>query len=361
MSPSPHDLDVVIAGAGFGGLKAAELLQGHANVTLVSPDDRFTFKPLTHELVSEESTPRRITRPVEDKLTGEHVVARAVQVKDGHLTTGAGEEVAFDKLIVAIGAEPNYFGVPGAREHALPFWSLRDGLRGNSRLKELLVEGPAHGDRFHVNVVGAGLTGLEVATEVAAFFERYQAPYQVNVPELREELFPHMEEGFARATEKGLERYHVNVLLGAQVQEIRPDGVDVQLAGDEVVLPSDLTFWCAGIQGRTLDPLSMEVRPTLRSVDDEDVYIVGDCARFRREDYDAPVPQLAQTAEQGAEVAVHNILTPHREKRFDPKVKGTILSLGPGYAVAQLRTGHVMSGRLPWHVKKQLYKWHLSS
>ena len=87
-------------------------------------------------------------------------------------------------------------------------------------------------------------------------------------------------------------------------------------------------------------------------VDGVDVWIAGDCARFPKR-----VPQLAQTAKQQGELAAQNLLDPDRAKTYEPDVKGSIISLGPDYAVAELPTGQGLKGKLPWHIKKQYYKW----
>jgi NADH dehydrogenase len=153
----------------------------------------------------------------------------------------------------------------------------------------------------------------------------------------------------------GLSRFNVRVLTRTSVKRVDAGKVTVQAKSEEARgIRSDLTFWCAGVRGRALPPLSMRVEWTLQSVERPDVFVVGDCARFPE-----PVPQLAQTAEQEALVAAHNVLHPGAMRRFEPKIKGTILSLGPGYAVAELANGSVLTGKLPWHVKKQYYKWNL--
>ncbi|MBW3583006.1 MAG: hypothetical protein KY455_07905, partial [Euryarchaeota archaeon] len=85
----------------------------------------------------------------------------------------------------------------------------------------------------------------------------------------------------------------------------------------------------------------------------DDVYIVGDAAQFPRE---MGVPKLAQTAEHQAEIAAWNILNPERHKHYATLVKGIIVSIGHDYAVAELSGDMVYTGKIPWHVKRTLYK-----
>lgn len=346
---------IVVVGTGFAGIRAAQRLSGKADVTIVSPSDRFVWLPLVHELLSEESRPLSIARPVADAAPKAKLVrAAGKEVRDRSLLLSTGEEIPFDSLIVAIGAEPHDFGVPGVREHALTFWSLEDGLRANAELKRLLLR-PRGEAVYRVMVVGAGATGLEVAGEAAAFFERYDAPYEIDVLEMRDQVFPQASREFRAAVKKALERYEIRLLVRTAVKSIEPGRVVVQTKHEDPRgVRSDVTFWCAGVRGRVLAPLSMRVDWTLRSVERPDVFVVGDCARFAK-----PVAQLAQTAERQAEVAAWNALHPDRLRTYDPKVAGTILSVGPGHAIAETPRGAVLSGRLPWHVKKQYYKWGL--
>lgn len=334
-------------------MKAAELLVEDHEVVLVAPRPRFTFLPLVHELLSEETVPVDIERGLDEIAPATYVQGKVVAVDDKRVVTEDGQRIRFDALVVAIGAEPHFFGVDGAREHTLPLWSLRDALAVNVRLKELLLTPPEAGV-YRLAVVGAGATGLEVATEAAAFFDRYDAPYEVRVVEMQPEIFPDSRARFRQEVRKGLKRMGVELITGTVVKEATARGPRVATGDDEHLLESDVTIWCAGIRGRMVRPLSMKVDRTLKSVDHEAVWIAGDCARFPD-----PVPQLAQTAEAEAEVVAHNVRRPDDPKQYEPKVKGTILSLGPGYAVAETGTGNVMAGKLPWHVKKQYYKWTL--
>jgi NADH:ubiquinone reductase (H+-translocating) len=346
----------VVAGAGFAGMKAAADLAVDHDVVVVAPQPRFTFLPLVHELLSEESVPAEISRPLAELARVTYVQGHAVSVEEKRLVTDKGDRIRFDSLVVALGAKPHYFGVPGAPENAHAIWSLEQALEANVRLKRLLLHPPAAG-AYRVTVVGAGATGLEVATEAAAFFDRYDAPHEVTVLEMRDQLFPLAKPGFRREVEKGLKRFHVKVLFETKVETIGPHAVTVSTKGEAArELPSDLTLWCAGIRGRSLEPLSMKVDWHLQSLERPDVFIAGDCARFPE-----PVAQLAQTAEAQGAVVAHNVRHPSRLRTYTPRLKGTILSLGPGYAVAETGGGKVLAGALPWHIKKQYYKWTLRS
>lgn len=344
---------VVVAGAGFGGLSVAKELEDDCDVTLVAPTDRFVYVPLIHEVVSDHVTPMEVTRKLADVVPHATLVhGRAQRLEGRHLVTAAGERIPFDKLVVAVGAEPNDFGVKGVRENALTFANVGDALRANGVLKALAAEAPhrAGGGPVRAVVVGAGFTGVEVAGEVAALLDKLGVERDVVLLDAMPDIFPRQGAKFREKIREGLDALDLHLRTGQKITEVRKNAVVTAGAGE---VASDVTFWCAGVKPRTVEGVDPHVRPTLQSVDDDDVFLVGDAARFPRE---MGVPQLAQTAEDQAKVCAWNILYRDRPRFYEPDVKGIIVSIGHDHAVAELKGGLVLSGRIPWHVKRRLYK-----
>ncbi|HLE95837.1 MAG TPA: FAD-dependent oxidoreductase [Candidatus Thermoplasmatota archaeon] len=348
---------VVVAGAGFAGLRVAQALQKDARVTVVAPDD-FVFLPLLHEVLVESVVPPDITVRLEDAVPRAEVVRdRATSVEGRELVTASGRRLPFDALVVAVGAEPNDFGVPGVRENALPFASVRDALRASGRLRTAAADAP--GRAVRVVVAGAGFTGVEVAGEAAALLDRLGVAREVTLLDALPDVFPRQGAAFRREIRAALERLRLRLRTSTRIVEALPDGVRVQppakggSAPAAETVPADVVFWCAGVRPRTVAGVHPLVRPTLQSVARDDVYVCGDGASFPKE---MQVPLLAQTAEQQAPLVAWNVLHPEAPKEYVPKVKGLIVSVGPRYAVAEMAGGNVVAGEVPWHVKRQLYK-----
>src|SRR2546425_13231235 len=113
------DSRIVILGGGFGGLFTALDLSGKGEVTLVSDEDHFLFKPMLYEYLSGEVEAWHIApeckelldervRFVQGKVMDIDLDARAVTV------TGRAEPLSYDVLVFAPGAVTNYAGVEGA-------------------------------------------------------------------------------------------------------------------------------------------------------------------------------------------------------------------------------------------------------
>lgn len=340
---------VVVAGAGFGGLHVAKELEDDCDVTLVAPTDRFVYVPLIHEVVSDSVLPTETTRKLSDVLPHTTLVhGRAARVEGSELVTAAGERYAFDKCVIAVGAEPNDFGVLGVHENALTFNHIGDALRANGTLKMLASQITSRPIR--VVMVGAGFTGVEVAGEVATLLDNLGVPREILLLDAMNDIFLRQGGEFRVKVREGLDLLKLELRTGQKITDVRKDAVVV---GGTQEIPSDLTFWCAGIKARSVEGVDPNVRSTLQSNARDDIFVVGDAARFPRE---MGVPQLAQTAEDQAKVAAWNILYPERPRSYEPDVRGVIVSIGKKHAVAELKGGVVLTGRIPWHVKRMLYK-----
>lgn len=350
----PSEQRVVVAGAGFAGLNVAKGLQDEADVTLIAPTEKFVFLPLIHEVLGEKALPRTVTKDLDQVLARTELVYGRVREVDGdEVVTSDGERYPFDSLVVAVGAQPNDFGVPGVRENALSFYSVGDALRANATLKHLAAE-PRDGP-LKVRIVGASFTGVEVAGEVADLLDDLDVDREILLLDALPEIFPHQSDAFREAVHEGLDRLDLELRTGQMITEVGPDELTVKGQEGQETVPTDLTFWCAGVKPRTVKGVDPNVRPTLQSQTRDDVFVAGDAANFPRE---AAVPKLAQTAEDQVSIVVHNVLAPDKDRmlEYTPRVKGLIVSIGHGYAVAELTDGPVFKGRVPWHVKRNLYK-----
>jgi NADH dehydrogenase len=348
------DERVVVAGAGFAGVGVAQALADEREVVLVAPQEEFVYLPMIHEVLSEISRPGDVTIPIEELVPeAEHVHGRAERVEGDELVTAAGQRLAFDRLVVAIGAQPADFGVEGASEHGLPMYSVGDAMRANAELKHAAteVEGP-----LEVTVVGASFTGVEVAGEVADLLDDHDVDRSVRLLEARDRIFPGQSAKFRQGVLDGLERLDIELHRGALVDRVGPEAIEASVDDDPRSWDSHVTFWCAGVEPRSIANVDQRVDPRLVSREREDVFVAGDAATFE----DLDVPRLAQTAEDQADVVVHNVLNPHDPVAYRPNVRGLLVSIGARYAVAELSHGPVFTGRIPWHVKRNLYKAKMS-
>ncbi len=132
---------VVIVGAGFAGLTTAEhLAHLPADVTLVDRHDYHTFQPLLYEVATSLLNAEDVGRPVRDishhqeNVTFRQATVTGVDHEAQQVNLAEGGALPFDYLVLAAGATANYFGIPGAAEHALPLYTLPDAVRLRNRI-----------------------------------------------------------------------------------------------------------------------------------------------------------------------------------------------------------------------------------
>jgi NADH dehydrogenase len=265
---------VVVIGGGYSGTLAANHLRmrGDVTITLVNPRPRFVERIRLHQLVAgtAEATADYGTllgdgiQLVVDTATRIDAVSRKV-----HLASG--RALDYDYVIYAVGstgAVPT--SVPGAAEFAYPIAEFEYAQRLHGVIDELPPDAP-------VTVVGAGLTGIETATELAE-----QGRKVTLVCGGR--LGPSLSAAGRRSVAKVMAKLRVAVMEADVVTEVRPDAV---VFADGAIRPSAVTIWTAGFgvpdlasaSGLRTDTMGRVLTDeTMTSVDDARIVAAGDCA-----------------------------------------------------------------------------------
>ncbi len=320
---------IVIVGAGFGGLAAAEGLKRlPVDVTLIDRQNHHLFQPLLYQVATAGLSPADIAWPVR------HVLRRQAnaRVLMGEVTAvdparkvvmlDAGP-IAYDYLVLATGATHGYFGRDEWAVHAPGLKTLDDATAIRRRLliafeRAEMASNPEEGARLlTIVIVGGGPTGVELAGAVAELTRRALArDFRVIDPtrtrvllvESGPRLLANFPETLSRYTATALERLGVEVRLGNPVTHCDAEGVRI---GDERIEAATV-IWAAGVRaspaagwlGAPADRAGrVPVRPDLTAPGHPDIYVIGDTA-FAKNPDGAPQPGIAPVAkQQGAYVA----------------------------------------------------------
>jgi glycine/D-amino acid oxidase-like deaminating enzyme len=176
------DRQVVILGAGFGGLYAALHLERalrrerSARIVLLDKGNYHLFVPMLHEITSGGVEPRHVVRPLRPLFRNTRVdfrraEVRSIDLEGRRILTDRGE-VGYDYLVIALGSTTNFFGVDGASETAFTLRSLKDAVGLRNHLLEMFERADLERDPDRRRrlltfcLVGAGCTGVELATEL---------------------------------------------------------------------------------------------------------------------------------------------------------------------------------------------------
>jgi NADH dehydrogenase len=361
-------MHVAVLGAGYAGLTVARRLERRlpetVDITVVDESDTHLVQHELHRLVRRPSLREVITVPLSEVLGRAEVRQARVTDVDADAgvatlaTDGGEEQLDYDYAAVCLGAETAFYGLPGVEEHATPLKTLdhaetirRDALDATSG---------------RALVGGGGLSGIQVAGELAALSDEEDLDLDVTVVEMEDQVAPGFDDAFAGAVREELDARGVAVETGAVVESADADAVHL---ADGRALAYDAFVWAGGIGP---DPAVGDDRPTVRAnlrVGDG-TFVVGDAGKVVDET-GAAVPAAAQTALREARVAAANIRRLVREGRdedggFEPRLDtyrydspGWVVSVGDG-AVA--RVGPVvLSGEPAKAAKAVIGAGHLGS
>jgi NADH dehydrogenase len=331
---------------------------------------------LLYQVATAGLEPEQIARPVRTILRRQQnfdfkmVEVEGVDAGQRVVETSAGP-VPYDYLVLAIGGATNFFGRDRLRAHAFDMKDIPDALavRGHVLRSFELAMLETNPDRrrqlLTFAVVGGGPTGVETAgalSELTRLVLVREYPHlnlndtRILLLEAGDRLLASMPPKLSAAAAETLWRKHVEVRLGAAVEDY--DGEQVQLQGGEVI-PAGTLIWAAGVRAAELASTlglatgpqgRLRVSPTLQIPDRPEIYVVGDAAYL--DTGGAPMPMLATVAMQMAETAAGNIarslmrqpLVPFRYR--DP---GTLATIGRNAAVAYIR-GLAFKGFAAWFV-----------
>lgn len=356
---------VVIIGAGFGGLAAArDLRSTPVRVTVVDRTNHHLFQPLLYQVAMAGLAPGEIACPIRsilrDQQNTEVVLAevKSLDLDEKTLQTSIGT-INFDYLVIAAGAQTNFYGHADWAEYAVGLKDLDDALEIRRRTLLAFEEAERESNLERQKqlltfvVIGAGPTGVELAgslAEIARFalakdFRRInpKSARVILLEGLPKVLPPFVDELSTKARDE-LIRMGVEVRVGVKVQSI--DGEGVHLEGGEFI-PSETVLWCAGVAPV---PLVSKINPKpnqdragrlmvqsdLSLEGHKNVFAIGDIANFTGPD-GKPLPGLAPVAmQQGKAVAdfIRNDLANNPRREFKYIDRGTLATIGRSAAVA---------------------------
>jgi NADH dehydrogenase len=384
MSPSVRPR-VVIAGAGFGGLTCARALK-HApvDVLLVDRNNYHLFTPLLYQVASALLDPGEIARPVRELIRPlpnadfRQASITGVDLERRRLLTDHGP-IGYDYLVLATGAQSDYFGNPDLAKHTMGLKELDEGLALRNRILSQLEESRWTADTerrralLSFAIVGGGPTGVEMSGAISELVRLVlRKDYRdLDINEVRVVLIeaaPYVLGAFdpilRDAALRSLRHKHIEVMLEAKVAEVTDSAVRLVDGRD---VPACTVIWTAGVSasdvGRaTGAPLARQARiqvdGTLQVPGHPVVFVIGDLAGARLDpsvqahsaDGQALLPMLIPVAMQaGKHVAacISEMVRHGGARAFRYKDPGIMATIGRNSAVAQIRGFH-FSGFVGW-------------
>jgi NADH dehydrogenase len=380
--------NVVIIGGGFAGLYTAlglEKLLKHEDritVTLLNSENFFLFTPMLPETGASSIATRHIVSPLRKLLrrtrfaevTVEAINLDSQVISARHSLTGCALEFSYDHLVLTLGGVTNYFGVPGAAEHSIPFKTLGDAIfvRNHTidKLEEAAVEPEREDELLTFVVVGGGLTGVEVSGALNDFVRDAAEYYpeidrkriRVMLVEAGPRLMLEMNEKLAMFAEQIMRKRGIDVRTQTSVVKIDESGFELS-TGERI--STQTIIWGAGVAPNpliaTLDlPKErgrIRVNECLEVEGRTNVWALGDCAHIPDPRTGKPHPPTAQHAVREGKLAARNIAASFgigKRRPFDYKTMGQMAIVGERTGVADVM-GYRFSGIFAWFLWRTYY------
>ncbi len=336
---------ICILGGGFGGLYTALRLSQFPwnspekpEIILVEQNDRFLFSPLLYELLTGELQSWEIAPPFSELLADTTVrfvqgAVKNIDVRSHQVQLKDGQEIACDRLVLALGGETPMDRVPGCADYAMPFRTINDAYRLQEKLRELEN---SDRDKIRVAIVGGGYSGVELACKLA---DRLGERGRVRLVEASDSILRSASEFNRTAAMRSLKERGIWIDLETTVDRIEADSISLIYREQIDNLPVDIVLWTVGTEVspvvRSL-PLKQNQRgqltttPTLQAIDHPDIFVLGDLADCQDASQQR-VPSTAQAAIQQADYAAWNIWASLTERPLLPfryQSLGEMMTLG---------------------------------
>lgn len=353
---------IVILGAGFGGLRVATFLaKKRQPVILIDRNAYHTYTPMLYEIaVTPKETANYcdlksiVTFPIKDLIKGLSITFINEGVKqldlingDIHLET---QQIHFDCLVLALGSETNYFNIPGLEENSLSFKSFMDSLH----IREKIIDLPL-GAKPNLIIGGGGPTGIELAGEI-----QLSGLANTTIIQSPPDILPGFNTKLVSKASKRLTELGVKFVFDT-ITEVKDKHVFLKTREP---LSFDFLIWTGGTKTNFLMnplPLKKEVGGRINVVEKMsclpktpdlklagDIYAIGDSVCFYDPKTNKPIPGLASIAIDQGTIAAKNILG--KKATYKIKVAPYILPIGGKYAVFQIGS-LIVDGYLAWILK----------
>ncbi|HEY6673880.1 MAG TPA: NAD(P)/FAD-dependent oxidoreductase [Rubrobacteraceae bacterium] len=383
---------VLILGGGFAGYTAAKTLcrlargRDDVGVMVISRENYFTFWPMLAGAISSDIETKNIAQPLRRALIRDGASFRRAEVESIDLekrcVTADGREFPYDHLIVALGGEPAYFGIPGVEKYAISMTGIGTAEKIRNRVIEryeetTLARGDVPASKLTFVIIGGGATGVETASELHELVHDVLAPDYPNIDPHRvriilvdrnEQILKELDPALRRTARKKLADLEIEVISEVKAKEITAEKV---ILDDGREIQTKNAIWTAGARASERlddfdlphdDRKGLKVDPFMRVEGHDNIWGVGDCAANVEED-GTPVPPNAQAATQEGRAVARNVLAAidgGEVEPFDYKPLGQLVEMGSEFAVNEV-LGIKFSGRMAAMFWRMTYLYKLES
>ncbi|MEM8807281.1 MAG: NAD(P)/FAD-dependent oxidoreductase [Cyanobacteria bacterium P01_G01_bin.38] len=374
MQPPPNPPRVVVVGAGFGGMQAAQsLAHSGAEILLIDRNNYNTFVPLLYQVAAAQIEPESIAYPLRTVLRRAprtRFLLADVQTVDfeNRRVETAAQTFSYDYLVLATGSQTQFLGVPGAAEKAFSLRTLDQAIALRNHILQRFEQAALEPDPMRQQqlltfvIVGGGPTGVEMAGTLVELKRAIRRDYpglnwqdmQIILVQSGDNLLVNLPERLGRYTTRKLRKLGVKVHLQTRVSRVSDQAIEFS---DGATLPVGTVVWASGLEAAlpaATAPLptarkgKLRVRPSLQLTEHDRVYAIGDLA-YAEQNGQSLTGVAPEALQQGVAVAqnIRRQLRGKAPKPFSYLNKGRLAIIG-GYAGVGKIGPFLLTGFLPW-------------
>lgn len=372
---------IVILGGGFGGVECLRRLNSFSrddiHITLINRNNYSLFTPMLHEVATGSVSRETIVQPLREMIACCHNRCMEAEIKKIDLVKKvvktSVKDVHFDYVVIALGGKAHFFDCPGAEDCALPLKTMQDAINVRNHLiaqfeRAAVCENKKErDDRMRFVVVGGGLTGVELAGQLADLCVEMRELYP-EIPDAEPEIIlvhgsdrilPQLAPISSKRAHHILTQKKVKIMLNSFATQVKKH--EVHITNHEPI-KTYTTLWTSGIESSLVGLMDknvlnarsqLSVDNTLRVKTYPYAFGIGDCCDIE----DAKTPATAQAATQAGRLAADNLIAmiDGRDMRaFRFKSKGDLVPIGEWNGIAEIGVLK-FSGKFAWWLRRTVF------
>ena len=373
--------EIVILGAGYAGVLTAltarkYLSADEAKITVVNQFPTHQIITELHRLAGGTIAEGAVALPLKKIFKGLDIDLQIAKVTKFNVDTkkvdlDTGYTLSYDTLVVSLGSQTGFFGIPGLEENSMVLKSVNDANKINRHIEDRIKAYAQSKDEADATIVigGGGLTGVELVGEIVDNFPKIAAQHGVNFADLKIKLveagpkiLPVLPDVLIERATESLTKRGVEFITGTPVTGV--DGNVISLKDREPIVANTF-IWTGGVaalpivaeSGLAADRGKATINEFLQSTSHEDVFVIGDASVALPADGGRPLyAPTAQVAWQMGECAGYNLFAQYKNqemKTFSAVNSGTLASLGRKDAVATIGASNTQLKGLPATLMKE--------
>jgi NADH dehydrogenase len=356
---------VVIIGGGFAGIYALRELikQSDIKITIIDKHPYHNLQPEVYDLIANKSNISDVTIDLPSLCAGlnhsylefKNLRVTSIDFQTQNISTQEKETITYDYLILAMGTRTLFPNSIDGLNNTDDIKKLHKALffkqSFETQLFNKVSDEAKKCDKTHIVVVGAGLSGVEIAAEMANyaehFFERGNficENLKISLISSGDTILSGFHPKIIQMSNDRLKSLKINIITNAKMTSC--DKNFVYLSNGTHIRYSFVIF-AGGIEASNLSTkleLSKNkknqiiVNEFLQTKEYQNVFAIGDIAQIKNKE-GVIMPANVTVAKISAKCAANNVINSIKNKELkicDPKLEGTLIALGGRYAVCDL-------------------------